>query len=112
METEPEPRKYFIDPRHVAIAVGVFLVLWAVVVFFSRAPADCVPDEDDDIEELYDRRQVLLGLLARVSASLRKHQIPHWLIYRTLLGWYSTKGILRDDYDVDVGVLRDDRSVC
>jgi hypothetical protein len=101
-------RKYVVDPKNLAVAVGLFIVLWAIVVFFSRVPsAEVTQCGGEDAVDTYDRHDVLVGLLYHTSGALRKQQIPHWLMSRTLLGWMAGKRILRDDYDVDLGILEE-----
>ncbi len=96
------------DSKRVAAAVGLFVLVWAFVVFCSRM-ADGSDGSTGEGEEVYDRERVLTALLAGVSGALRRGHIKHWLMYRTLLGFINSQSLLSDDYDVDLGICSEDR---
>lgn len=48
-------------------------------------------------------------LLSNVCKIMYKHQIPHWLVFGTLLGAYRDKDFIEYDTDIDVGFLAEDR---
>ena len=78
-------------------ALLVFVTLWLLSA------------NDNKTKVQYNKHQVLISLLHDTSSVLREDNIPHWLNYRTLRGWRQAGDFLEEDYNVDLGVLAEDK---
>lgn len=67
------------------------------------------PDERAGIEEDKERvHAILLRMLRIFDTICKKHDIDYWLDYGSLLGAIRHQGFIPWDYDIDVGILRED----
>ncbi len=60
------------------------------------------------VEEVILTQEEIFKHLCYINDILEEKKIKHWIVYGTLLGSVRQKGIIKYDYDFDLGVFYED----